>query len=825
MRLCLVAHGFPPVERSGVENLTAQLARGLAARGHAVHVFAPRVRPDLADLSVRREDRDGYVVHWLSANSPPRDPEEALDPPGRAARFAAFLERERPEVVHFQHVVKLGLGLVDAARERGLPTVYTAHDYYPVCHRVTWMRPDLVRCDRLGDAAACARCDLALGLLNQRTELGDYHVGALPEQLEPELSERLAAVLRGDSQGAGLAPGELEAAVERRTRLDRRRAEAFGRFDLVLSPTHFLTERLREGGVLPPEGSSDRPRVVHLPYGIDTAPLLDLPRADADELAARPLRIGFLGSLTKHKGVHVLLEAWQRLGPEPRAELHLWGDSTDRPYVEACRDRARRLGVHWHGAYESQDLPACLARLDVTVVPSLWVENYPIAIREALAAGRPVVVSRVGGLGESVRDGIDGRAFQVGDAEDLARVLAELIDDPAQVVRLREGAGAVHTLEAHVDEHLALYGELIAEASARGAERRAEAPQASLPHLAKVAELHRGLLEAPSGELFQRVLAGIDRLGGLLGAPREVPGELLRLALGGRTRTQDLVRDLNSEREYLRGELDGHRAIEAELEQRAAWRATQVEQMEASLAALQKELAWRANSIADLEASLAALRDEREWQARTVAGLEEGLAHMREERDWRARQAEGLEEAVQSLQAERDWRAGNQEALEARVQDLDAKERQLVADLEETRARADWLEEGLRGAEEAREASLEELRAERELHLKTRAEAAARLKALHEEREQVTEMRAQLAALRRELAELRSELAALGERFERADGERVWRAREMGEALERLSGLGGLGPARWRIGGALERWRRGPDSDGSKADGSPKEAR
>jgi glycosyltransferase involved in cell wall biosynthesis len=376
MRICLVAHGFPPLERTGVENYTASLAGALAARGLEVEVFVPRVRSELPQLSVRRETQDGYGVTWITTNVPPRNPTEALDPPGVDTRFADFLDRERPDVVHFQHLVKLGVGLVDAARKRRIPTVYTAHDYYPVCHRYTLLRPDLERCATIGDSMVCARCDLAASFLNRAPGLGDYQMGALPEQLDEAARAGLRALLdEGEPGPAGMTHAELDAAFDRRQVLDGRRAEAYAALDCILAPTQFLAARLREGGIDP-----ERLRVV--PYGIDTA----APRLAAPILRGGRLRFGFLSGMSKHKGAHVLLDAFERLR-EP-AELYVYGGSTDTPYVERVRRRAAEVGAVWRGPFDRGDLQDCLSAVDVVVVPSTWYENQPIVILEAFAAGR-----------------------------------------------------------------------------------------------------------------------------------------------------------------------------------------------------------------------------------------------------------------------------------------------------------------------------------------------------------------------------------------------------------------------------------------------------
>jgi glycosyltransferase involved in cell wall biosynthesis len=358
MRICQVVHGFPPVERTGVENYTLALCRALARAGHRVEVFVPRRAPELADLALRREERDGFAINWITHNHAPASAREALLVPDLEGAFAAFLERERPEVVHFQHLIKLGIGLVSVARARGLPTVYTAHDYYPICHRYTLLRPDLSRCDARGDAAACGRCDLAAAHVNAQPGIGDYHAGVFESQLAPAAWTKLQEVLAGRPVAEGPSAEAYRAATEQREELAHLRAEAYRAFDLVLSPSRHLIGELERGGF-------ERTRVQHAPLGFDNQDLAHLPRVRAEP--GRAPRFAFVGGLAKHKGVHVLLDAFALV--KGGAELSVWGGSSDRAYVELVRRRCGEVGAQWRGPFERAELPAILAEVDALVVP------------------------------------------------------------------------------------------------------------------------------------------------------------------------------------------------------------------------------------------------------------------------------------------------------------------------------------------------------------------------------------------------------------------------------------------------------------------------
>jgi hypothetical protein len=92
-------------------------------------------------------------------------------------------------------------------------------------------------------------------------------------------------------------------------------------------------------------------------------------------------------------------------------------------------------------------MPAVLADLDMLVVPSIWIENAPFIIREAFAAGVPVVASNLGGMAEMVRHDVDGLLFQAGDPDALSAALRRVVDEPGLVDRLRAGITRPQSIE------------------------------------------------------------------------------------------------------------------------------------------------------------------------------------------------------------------------------------------------------------------------------------------------------------------------------------------------------------------------------------------
>ena len=152
----------------------------------------------------------------------------------------------------------------------------------------------------------------------------------------------------------------------------------------------------------------------------------------------QPLRLGFLGSLMVSKAPHLLIDAYRRL-PAGSATVTLVGGYSayhgDDSYRAQPRAAASRRQGSWPPArYRSDAIPETLASFDLLVVPSIWEENSPLVIREAFAAGVPVVASRIGGIPEMVADGVGGLLFEPGDADDLARILHRIVDEPDLLV-------------------------------------------------------------------------------------------------------------------------------------------------------------------------------------------------------------------------------------------------------------------------------------------------------------------------------------------------------------------------------------------------------
>ncbi len=218
--------------------------------------------------------------------------------------------------------------------------------------------------------------------------------------------------------------------------------------DRFLCPSPFLRNSFLEHG-FPEE------KLIFSDYGI--RPIGEtVPR----EAVRYPFRFTYIGSLVRHKGVHVLIRAFNDLDPE-RACLRIYG-LTDEfvDYVGLLRSLVRSPSVEFCGRFENREIARILSETDVLVVPSIWYENSPITIHEAFLAQVPVITSRFGGMADLVEDGVNGLLFEVGNAEDLRRCLQAFLDDPDLAIRLSPDPSCVKSMEQDGVEMDRLYRSL-----------------------------------------------------------------------------------------------------------------------------------------------------------------------------------------------------------------------------------------------------------------------------------------------------------------------------------------------------------------------------
>lgn len=201
-----------------------------------------------------------------------------------------------------------------------------------------------------------------------------------------------------------------------------------------------------------------RKKLRYIPYG------LTLPKTLASPLSFSPPVILFLGRLSSEKGFDLGLKAFSFLKREgSNAELLIVGEGNERPFLEHLTDGlGLRDSVRFMGALlrDREAVFETINRSTFVVMPSIF-EAFGLTALESMRMGRPVIASRVGGLGEIITDGKTGLLFPPQDPLALYNAMRHLLDHPKLTKEMGQNAkrfAADHyLLEESVDDYERLF--------------------------------------------------------------------------------------------------------------------------------------------------------------------------------------------------------------------------------------------------------------------------------------------------------------------------------------------------------------------------------
>ena len=164
-------------------------------------------------------------------------------------------------------------------------------------------------------------------------------------------------------------------------------------------------------------------------------------------------RLLYAGRISRGKGIHDLIKALARI-PGKFDHVILAGATPDPAYETLLREDVKRLGLSGHVSFAGLLAESALldefARAELLVLPS-YQESAPMVVQQAMAAGLPVVATRVGGIPQQIEHNVSGFLFDPGDVEALSRTLARFHDEPALSARLAAAGRAIAEVRYRAD--------------------------------------------------------------------------------------------------------------------------------------------------------------------------------------------------------------------------------------------------------------------------------------------------------------------------------------------------------------------------------------
>lgn len=324
--------------------------------------------------------------------------------------FRLFLEKHRPDVIHFHHTMRIGLEALQIARQvlPGVRIIYTLHEFILICNRDGQM----VRKhnDELCTESSPARCN----------------------QCFPDISP---------------------ASFKMREAFIKAHLEHVDHF---VSPSHFLAKRFMDWGIEP-----------------EKITVIENGRNVSQPAPARPLAkdgrrnvFGYFGQINPYKGAmltfravaHLVNQGFTDFRYEISGNVEQQSDDFKTEFYGFLDKYREQVG--FHGKYGQGEIGERIAPVDWVIVPSTWWENSPLVIQEAFMHKRPVICSNIGGMAEKVQDGVTGLHFTARNEMSLAKTMHAACQDPAQWQTLSRNIAPRLTVEECAEKYVEVYDQL-----------------------------------------------------------------------------------------------------------------------------------------------------------------------------------------------------------------------------------------------------------------------------------------------------------------------------------------------------------------------------
>lgn len=441
MRILQVVHSYPSERMGGVENLTENLSNELG-RKHEVYVFYPIYRSKGNNYNIKYSKNNNVnicelliknnVYYRIKMFCNADFPDIAHENIYIESAFKILLERIKPDIVHFQHLLGLTMMLPLIAKQY-CPVVFTINDYWLLCPTTHFLEPDGMICNNIR-VKGCSKCFMEYLI---KETINRYNVLAFMKDIKFAGFGKICEFYFKDS-------------LQKRMLKTR---QMFENIDKTICISKSILKKCIENKLF-----DEKMKVEVIYPGIAINNILRIEKTDKKSLSK--IRFGFVGNISERKGVHVLIGAFKKL-KNYNMELLIYGKiNYNNIYHKYLIKKAfGEPNIKIMDSFNSAKDP--YSNIDILVVPSVAYEGYGLVVQEAFASGIPVIASNIGALNESVRDMENGMLFKVGQSEDLAQKMKIMAENNDLIEKFKRGIKTVKDIKQYADEYEKVYHDLL----------------------------------------------------------------------------------------------------------------------------------------------------------------------------------------------------------------------------------------------------------------------------------------------------------------------------------------------------------------------------
>jgi glycosyltransferase involved in cell wall biosynthesis len=388
MNILYVVNDFFPRYYGGVERYVLNVGKQMQRMGHRVKVLTYGME-DIGNGYSKRGDI--FIKHYVYETIPvisvrhveiPGDIGYRIHDDILGENLYDLLKGQDIDVIHMGHPMKFS-PIVNVAKNLGVPVLLTLTDFWLLCPRGRFFKPDYSPCNSPAGGHKCME------------ECGFEH----------SVLERYQAA-----------------------------EKLFRSVDRLIAPSRFISKIFEMNGW---QGKIDLVR-----HGVDyryVKPAERKRRRDDD-----PIVLGYTGLITKFKGVDLLVESFRKVRSD-KVCLQLYGDVYmdwiwEREFFERFKKTVRKdARIQLMGKYSHDELRTILNRIDVNIAPSTTLESYGLVVTESLSYRVPVIASDiVGSAYEYITDGVNGFIFSINSPDRLTEIIEQIVHAPHILDNMRQ---------------------------------------------------------------------------------------------------------------------------------------------------------------------------------------------------------------------------------------------------------------------------------------------------------------------------------------------------------------------------------------------------
>ena len=390
--------------KGGSETYYFELGKLLEEHGHEVAYFSME-----NEKNIKTGNKE-YFVKASDMNS--KDVTKALSviySKENKKVMEKALDEFKPDIVHVNNFQRqLTASVIDAAKERNIPVVFTAHDVQAICPAILMMDPNRNICE------AC---------------MGGKYINCIKKKCIK--NSMLKSVL-----------GAIEGKYYRNTKVYT------NKIDFVLPPSEFYMNKLIKDGI-----PKDKITYIHNFIDVDAFDV----KTEDDGYAL------YFGRLSREKGIINLINAFAKLD---KGTLYIAGDGPEKAEVEeVIKENKLEKRVKLLGFLNKDEMKETVRKCKFVVVPSIWYENCPYSVIETLCTGKPVIGADIGGIPELVKDNENGFIYKYDDINELADKMKILFEDDKLVKKFSKQAKEIakeqYSKENYYKKIIKIYNKVI----------------------------------------------------------------------------------------------------------------------------------------------------------------------------------------------------------------------------------------------------------------------------------------------------------------------------------------------------------------------------